>query len=57
MKILGEAQTKQFSGEEDIEKFVEFAIPILEEEEKRIRKINGLTIKILAKDESMCFHD
>ena len=36
IKILGEAQMKQFPDEEAIERFVAFAKPIMEEEKKRM---------------------
>ena len=36
MQILGEAQMKEFPDKEDIEKFVTFAKPIMEEERKRM---------------------
>lgn len=36
MRILGDAQTKQFPDDEDIERFIIFAKPMIQEEKKRM---------------------
>ena len=42
MQILGEAQMKEFPDDKDIEKFVDFAKPIMKEEKKRMLSFSNM---------------
>ena len=50
MQILGEAQIKAFPDKEDIEKFVAFAKPIMEEERKRMLSFSNKASKQIIND-------
>lgn len=45
MQILGEAQVKVFPSNEDIEKFIAFAKPIMKEEERRMNSFSNKASK------------
>lgn len=45
MQILGKAQVKVFSSDEDIERFIAFARPIMDEERRRMNSFSNKASK------------